>query len=326
MKVMVTGGSGLFGRKTCIHLLRDKDVDTVVSMDIVPPRDWFMKAIEKYKDKFHYVRGDVSQIEDFLNAMKSYKIDKLVNWAFFMGEQIETNPRLAIKINALGMNNAFEAARLMGVNRVIYASSETVYGPQDEYGEREVTEDDRLMPAHSYALCKRLAEVTAASYHEQYGINFTALRPTIGFGYGAYFPPGARDFSDLVSLAAVGKPAIFDVDGTHLISPVSSDDLAEFTRILLHAKSSPHPAYNVGGPPASMQDVAKAVLKYIPNAKIKFGKQSHNEGGGRRGLPWLVSTARAKEDFGFSCMPLEEAVLIHINDARLEAGLDPLKV
>lgn len=325
MNVLVTGGSGLFGRKTCIHLLRDKNVKTVVSMDIVPPRDWFLKAIEEYKDKFHYVRGDVSQIEDFLSVMKTYGINRLVNWAFFMGEQIDKNPRMAIKINALGMSNAFEAARLMGVPRVVYASSETVYGPQDEYGEREVTEDDRLMPSHSYALCKRLAEVTAAQFHEQYGINFTALRPTIGFGYGAYFPPGAREFSDLVSLAAVGKPAIFEADGTHLISPVSADDLAAFTRILLHAESSPHPAYNVGGPPASMRDIAKAVLKYIPDARIEFGKQAPTTGG-RRGLPWLVSTAIAKEDFGFSCMPLEEAVLIHINDARLEAGLEPLKV
>lgn len=325
MNVMVMGGSGLFGRKTCIHLLRDRDVKTVVSLDVVPPRDWFIKAIDEYKDKFHYVRGDVSQIEDILNAMKVYDIDKLVNWAFFMGEQIETNPRMAIKINALGMSNAFEAARLMGVNRVIYASSETVYGPQDEYGEREVTEDDRLMPSHSYALCKRLAEITAAQFHEQYGINFTALRPTIGFGYGAYFPPGARDFSDLVSLAAVGKPAKFESDGTHLISPVSSDDLAAFTTILLHAKESKHPAYNVGGPPASMRDVAKAVLKHIPDAKIEFGPQKP-DAGGRRGLPWLVSTAKAKEEFGFSCMPLEDAVLIHINDARLEAGLPPLKV
>jgi len=34
---------------------------------------------------------------------------------------------------------------------------------------------------------------------------------------------------------------------------------------------------------------------------------------------------RAIEDFGFSCMPLEDAIKIHINDARLEAGMDPMK-
>jgi len=324
MNILVMGGSGLFGRKTCIHLLKDKAVSTVVSMDVVPPKEWFTKSIEGYTDKFHFVRGDVSQLEDILNVMKTFSIQKVVNWAFFMGDQIETNPRLAVKINALGMSNAFEAARLMGASRVIYASSETVYGPQDEYGDREVTEDDRLLPSHSYALCKRLAEVLAGQYTEQYGMSFTGLRPTIGFGYGAEFPLGAKWFSDVVSLPATGKPASFEVDGTNLISPVSADDLAEFTRILLHAKSSKYPVYNVGGPPASMRDVAKAVLKYIPEAKIEFGTQKPALG--RRGLPWKVSTARAKEEFNFSCMPLEKAVLIHINDARLEAGLEPLKV
>ncbi len=324
MNILVMGGSGLFGRKTCIHLLKDKAVSTVVSMDVAPPKEWFTKSIEGYTDKFHFVRGDVSQLEDILNVMKTFSIQEVVNWAFFMGDQIETNPRLAVKINALGMSNAFEAARLMGASRVIYASSETVYGPQDEYGDREVTEDDRLLPSHSYALCKRLAEVLAGQYTEQYGMSFTGLRPTIGFGYGAEFPLGAKWFSDVVSLPAVGKPASFEVDGTNLISPVSADDLAEFTRILLRAKSSKYPVYNVGGPPASMRDVAKAVLKYIPDAKIEFGQQKPALG--RRGLPWKVSTARAKEEFNFSCMPLEKAVLIHINDARLEAGLEPLKV
>jgi nucleoside-diphosphate-sugar epimerase len=324
VNILVLGGSGLLGRKTCIHLLEDTEISRVVSMDINPPKEWFMKSIEKNKDKFHFVRGDVSQLEDILNAMKNFSIDKLVNWAFLMGDQIETNPRLAIKINALGMSNAFEAARLMGLSRVIYASSETVYGPQDDYGDREVTEDDRLSPSHSYALCKLLAEVTAGQYAEQYGMSFTGVRPTIGFGYGAEFPIVLKLFSDVVSLPAVGKPAIFEVDGTSLLSPFSTDDLAAFIRILLHAKSSKYPVYNVGGPPASMRDVADIVRKYIPNARIEFGQQRPM--GGRHGLPWKVSMARATKEFGFTCMPLEKAVLIHINDARLDAGLEPIRV
>ena len=65
--------------------------------------------------------------------------------------------------------------------------------------------------------------------------------------------------------------------------------------------------------------------KYIPDAKITFGKNPMMDAEGKFGLPWLVSEKRAKEDFGFSCMPIEKAVLLHINDARLEAGLKPIK-
>jgi len=321
MNVLVIGGSGLFGRKTVLHLLQDPEVSSVTSMDLAPPNDWFMKLIDQYKDRFHFVRGDVSQLEDILNAMKLHSIDRVVNWAFVMGTEVNTDPRLSTKVNALGMCNAFEAARLMGANRVVYASSETVYGPQDMYGDREVIEDDQLYPNHSYAVCKRFAEILAAQYTEQYGMSFSGVRPTIGYGHGGRSP--AQYWSDMPSAVAIGKPYSFPMDGTALTSLVAADDLGGFTKILIKAPSSPHPVYNVGGPPTSMKDLAEVVHKYIPDAKIEFGTQTPPFG--RGGLPSKVSMARAKEDFGFSCMPLEEAVLIHINDARLEAGLEPIK-
>ena len=176
MRAMVIGGSGMFGRKTIKHMLEDKDYTSVVSVDLAPPKDWFMKEIEAYKDKFHFVRGDVSQFEDLIAAMKAFPVDGLVNWAFLMREA-QTMPRLAAKINALGMNNAFEAARLMGVNRVVYASSETVYGPQDKYGDREVKEDDQLYPNGSYGICKRFAEIQADQYVSLYGMKFNRRSP-----------------------------------------------------------------------------------------------------------------------------------------------------
>ncbi len=320
MKVLVIGGSGLFGRKTVVHLLEDPDVSGVVSMDLAPPKEWCMKLIDDYKDRFNYVRGDVSQLEDILNAMKLYPVDGVVNWAFVMGREVNTDPRLSTKVNALGMCNAFEAARLMGVNRVVYASSETVYGPQDMYGDRDVVEDDLLYPSHSYAVCKRFAEILADQYSTQYGMKFTGVRPTIGYGHGGVSP--AQYWSDMPSDTALGKPFSMEMDGTSLSSLVAADDLGEFTKILIKAASSPNPVYNVGGPATSARDLAEVLRKYIPDAKIEFGDRKPPSG---RGLPWKVSMARAKQDFGFTCMPIEAAVLIHINDARLEAGLEPIK-
>ncbi len=321
MKALVIGGSGLFGRKTVSYLLQDPDVSSVVSMDLMPPRDWFIKSIQKYADKFHFVRGDVSQLEDILNAMKLYPVDGLVNWAFIMGAEVNTDPRLSTKVNALGMCNAFEAARLMGVKRVIYASSETVYGTQAMYGDREVTESDQTNPTHSYAVCKLFAEIIASQYSQRYGMSFTGVRPTIGYGHGGRSP--AQYWSDMPSLVAVGKPFSMEGDGKGLSSLVAADDLGQFARILIKAPSSPHPVYNVGGPATSPRDMAEAIRKLIPEAKITFGDKSMMVPG--RGLPWKVSMKIAKDDFNFSCMPLEEALKIHINDARLEVGLDPLK-
>ena len=241
---LIIGGSGLFGRKTVQYLLEDTEIHTVVSMDRIPPPDWFVKSIEKYADRFQFVRGNVAEMEDILNAISIHKIDRIVNWAFLMGASVNTNPRLSTKVNALGMCNAFEAARLMGIKRVVYASSETVYGPQSMYGDREVTEDDLLYPSHSYAVCKRFAEILADQYSEQYGMNFTGLRPTIGYGHGGRSP--AQFWSDLPSMAAVGKPFTFPWKVEEPNSLVTADDLGIFTRMLIKAPSSPHPVYNVG--------------------------------------------------------------------------------
>ena len=288
MKVLVIGGSGMFGRKTVLHLLQDKEVTSVVDMDIAPPKDWIMKEIEPYKDRFHFVRGDVSELEHILNAIKLYPVDALVNWAFVMRD-LNTQPRLSTLVR---------------------------------YGDREVVEDDQLYPSHSYAVCKRFAEILADQYSALYGMKFIGVRPTIGYGHGGVSP--AQYWSDMPSFAAVGKPFSMEQDGTSLSSLVSADDLGDFTTRLVKAPSSPHPVYNVGGPPQNAKDLAEAVKKYIPDAKITFGTRPP-PGGGRGGLPWKVSMARSIADFGFQCAPIEKSVLIHINDARTEAGLTPIK-
>jgi nucleoside-diphosphate-sugar epimerase len=322
LRVLVIGGSGLFGRKTIASLLPDPEVSCVVSMDLNPVPKWSLLNYREYTDKLHYVRGDVSSLEDILNVIRVFSVDVLVNWAFIMGGELDENPRLSAKVNNLGMSNVFEAARLSGIERIIYASSETVYGSQDDYGDREVNEDDRLYPAHAYALSKRLAEIQAEQYSRKYGINCTGVRGAVIIGHGAKARL-SKLFSDIISLPAAGKPIVLDIDGLSLFSLVSADDVGEFTHILLQARSSPHPVYNLGGPPFSFRDVAAKVRQFIPQANITFGSQPVS-GPGQQGMPWMVSCERAKTDFGFEFLQMEEAIKIHIRDARAEAGLEPL--
>lgn len=325
MNILVIGGSGLFGGKTVLHLLQDQEIFHVVSMDVVPPKKWLVDSYNNYADRFDFIYGDVSQIEDILNTMKLFSIDRVINLAFILPGDVEANPRLSVKVNQLGMSNVFEAARLMDIPRVVYASSEGVYGPQYEYGERDVTEDDVLHPQSAYAIAKQLSEILAAQYAEKYKMNFTALRPPIGYGHGGQRPNVIKWFSDLVSIPAIGKPYVIEVDGKSPHSLASADDIAALIKILIKIPSSPHTVYNIGGPPTTLRDVAEVVRHYIPDAVIEFGSQSLSIDSARGGIPYMLSTDRVKEDFNFSCMPLQEAVLIHINDARREAGLKPLQ-
>ena len=305
MRVLVLGGNGLFGRKTIVRLAQDPAVTAVVSFDVVPTKPWVLKEIENVADKFHFVRGDVGELEDILNAIKTYQIDRLVNLAFLLPGNVETQPRLSTRVNAMGMCNSFEAAKLMGISRVIYASSEGVYGPQDEYGDRDVTEDDRRHPGSGYALMKLFAEIIADQYSQFHGLKMTALRPHIGYGHGGLMPLMIKQFCDIVSLPAVGKPFSVDADGTNTVSLTSADDVGEFIRILCHAESSPHPAYNIGGPPMSMRDVAadrQEVLSGRPDQLRQAGAAARSRpdghplaaehGPGQTGLRVLAAAAR----------------------------------
>lgn len=320
MRALVIGGSGLFGKKTCLTLLRDRDFDKVVSLDVVPPPAIFYENIEPFADRFAFVPGDISRLEHVMNTARLHAVDRIVNWAMILSQ--DPNPRLNTMVGCLGACNVWEAARLLGIKRVVYASSETVYGEQKDYGDREVNEDDRLLPftGSFYALSKCLAEVMAAQYHELYGIESTALRPAVGYGHGGKDPKFVRWPSELVSFAAVGRPVAFECSGDWLFSLVLSDDVAEFARLALKSTSSPHSAYNLGGPPTTFKDMAAAVKKFIPDAQITFGSEPEN-----CELPWKYNCDRAKEDYGFSVTPLEEGVLKHINEARAEAGMKPLK-
>ncbi len=319
MRALVIGGTGLFGAKTCTTLLDDPDFERVVAFDVVPPSPVFLKAVERHGDRFAFVRGDISDLEGVMAAASENDVDCMVNWAMILSK--DPMPRLNTKIGVLGMCNVFEAARLLGIKRVVYASSETVYGEQKDYGDREIREDDRLLPftGSFYALAKCLAEVVAAQYDELYGVKSTALRPCIGYGHGGKNPKFVRWFSEIVSLPAVGLPAHLECTGDWLFSVVKSDDIAEFTRRALKAESSPHPAYNLGGPPVSLKEVAAVVRKYIPGAEITFGDEPED-----CELPWKVNCDLAKADFDFSVTPLDEAVRLHIREARVEAGLQPV--
>jgi nucleoside-diphosphate-sugar epimerase len=325
MNVLVIGGSGLFGRKIAIHLLRDTEVNTLISLDLNPPPDWFYRAIRKSAGKFHFRRGDVSDLEAILNLIKTFSIDRIINMAAILTGAFEQQPRAAVKTNVLGVCNVFEAARLTGISRVVYASSVAVYGTASEYGNREVNEDDHLHPLNAYGLTKQLSEILAERYHDLYGINSSGIRPFLGYGHGGAFPPIIKLFSDLVSLPAVGKTFSVEADGSSPAALSSAEDVAALTRILIKAPSSPHPVYNIANPPTSMRELAAVVRRYLPEAKIEFGNQAPPAEAARSGLPWRVSMARAREDLGFTVMPLEEAVLAHINDARLEAELEEIR-
>ena len=109
----------------------------VVCFDLYPD---YSKVADH--DNVDVVVADVTRFEDIVAAIKNHGVKRIVNLAYILPPESEEKLQLAMRVNQMGMNNVFVAARLMGIRGVVYASTIAVYGLQDSFGDRPVTEDD----------------------------------------------------------------------------------------------------------------------------------------------------------------------------------------
>ena len=212
----------------------------------------------------------------------------------------------------------FEAARLVGCNRVAYASSLAVSGEQKFYGDRIVTEDDFRHGHVQYAMHKIFNEWQAQDYREKHGMEITAIRPANVTGPDKIV--GSVDHVFCITDPARGKPVKFPYKDA-MRCPIHVDEIAEiFARVIMTDKPQ-HGVYNTGGQAISLGDLADIVRGYLPDAQITFDKET---GGRELSGNYLIDNTRLVSEFGVQYRPYRERVLQIINDIRKEEGLPQL--
>src|SRR5207247_11450550 len=122
-----------------------------------------------------------TEFEDVMRTVLDVKPERLINLAYGLGAG-EGNPHQVMRLDVLGMDNCFEAARLGGVKRVVYASSIAVSGQQSKFGDRLVNEDDPTFGTSQYAMHKIFNEFQARKYIKNYGMSITGVRPANATG------------------------------------------------------------------------------------------------------------------------------------------------
>jgi nucleoside-diphosphate-sugar epimerase len=307
MSILVIGGTGFIGPRLIRRLVaRGEDV---VCMDLNP-------AAVPYGDipiGCPVVRGDVTQFEDVMRAVLEVKPERLINLAYGLGAG-EGNPHQVMRLDILGMDNCFEAARLAKVPRVVYASSIAVSGQQSHFGDRPVNEDDPTRGTGQYATHKIFNEFQARKYIKNYGMSITGVRPANVTG-----PDKLRGSTDHVQImvgAAREQPVHLPKKGLMRLL-VHVEDMAEiFMRILL-ADTPKHDLYNSGGIPVSLGELADVVRGFLPTAQITFAEEGGREDSGN----YLVDNSRLTQEFGIEFPGLHTRVLEVINDVRRVEGL-----
>jgi nucleoside-diphosphate-sugar epimerase len=307
MSILVIGGTGFIGPRLMKRLVaRGQEV---VCMDLNPSST----ALAEAGVRVPVIRGDVTQFEDVMRTVLEVKPERLINLAYGLGAG-EGNPHQVMRLDVLGMDNCFEAARLGGVRRIVYASSIAVSGQQSNFGDRAATEDDPTYGTSQYAMHKIFNEFQARKYMKNYGMSITGVRPANVTGPDKV--RGSTDHVLIMTEAARGKPVHLPQKGLMRLL-VHVEDMAEvFARVLL-ADAPRHSLYNSGGIPISLGDLADIVRGFLPDAQITFAQEGGREDSGN----YLVDWSRLATEFGIEYPGLHTRVLEVINDVRRQEGL-----
>lgn len=321
MKFLVTGGGGFIGWRVVRNVLA-RGIPVVIAEWSIDPR--LRERLERESGTLvSFVPCDIAEFSDIARIFRVHPdITHAIHLAYLMSAEVDANPHLGARVNILGMVNMFEAAVNQRLNRLIFTSSETVYGAsQGVYGDRPVKESDFCAPADhffTYGVMKILNEFMAAKYVQRHGISLACVRPPVVFGHGR--KRGAVLWAEhFISLPAIGKPVQLPFSASARDCWVYVDDCAEqLVRLAIKPQLS-HFAYNSSGHAISARDFASLVRHWIPDAEITFDES-------KPGTPLVddLDGSRLIEEIDFAPRSMSEGILAHINEARAEASLPPI--
>ena len=148
--VLITGGTGSFGKKFTKILLDEKQPKKVIIFSRDELKQHEMQVGGYSQENLRYFIGDIRDRERLLRAM--HGVDIVVHAAAL--KQVpacEYNPMEAIKTNIMGTANVVEAALDAGVKKVMTISTDKAVGPANLYGATKLAAEKLTIQSNAYA-------------------------------------------------------------------------------------------------------------------------------------------------------------------------------
>lgn len=176
-KVMVTGAAGFIGSHLSEALARDGR--NVIGVDNFDPyysrldKEVNVESLRAAGADFR--ESDIRDYGDIASLIDVEKPEVLVHLAAKAGVRNSVKfPRQYFETNLLGTQNILDSCRALGVDRLVLASTSSVYGHTKQV---PFIEDDPCDgPLHPYAASKRSIELLAGVYAHLYGLRITVMR------------------------------------------------------------------------------------------------------------------------------------------------------
>ena len=261
---LVVGGLGFLGSYLTEELLRRGE--EVVVLDHSSPGPLF----RPFEGRVSVVRGTSADRELVLEIMTRKSLDTVFHVGALVPPASEDDLYATYQSNIVGTVNVLEAARLTGVGRVVYASSQAAFG-----------EDLARHPWTMYGVSKACEEQIGEAYLRRYAVDFRGIifPPLVGPGRTKYGLSGfsgwtAGGFAGLVmDFVAQGRPYVFNVGReTTIPSAVYIEDAARALVSLRDASESDlsHRLYVIHGLAVNVGLTCDAILRVRPDARLSL--------------------------------------------------------
>jgi UDP-glucose 4-epimerase len=302
---LVTGGAGTIG-STLVDQLFDAGAAQVRVLDnFVRGREANLgDALGRDGADLVLVRGDIRD-RDLVHDLTS-GCDVVFHQAAIRITQCAEEPRLALEVLVDGTFNVVEAAATApGVDKLVAASSASVYGLAEEFPtpEHQHPYDNDTF----YGAAKSFNEGMARSFHAMAGLEYVMLRYFNVYGprmdvHGLYTEVLVRWMERIMD----GKPPLIFGNGLQTMDFVFTADVAR-ANVLAAASSVSQGIYNVAsGTETSLLEMAQALLRVMDSdLTVEHGPDRPVNSVVRR----LADTTAARQDLGFKAeVELEEGL------------------
>lgn len=178
-KILVTGADGFIGSHLTEALVRQGyDVRAFVLYNSFGSWGWLDRCAPDVRGKFEVFAGDVRDPNGVRTAMTG--CDAVLHLAALIAIPYSYHsPDTYIDTNVKGTLNILQAARDLGVSRVVHTSTSEVYGTARFV---PITEDHPLQGQSPYSASKIGADQLAYSFYTSFGLPVVTARPFNTYG------------------------------------------------------------------------------------------------------------------------------------------------
>lgn len=270
---LVTGGLGFIGSWLAKILLEAGEKVTTFSRSSPGKKEGLFK---NYKDNWHHVRGTLDRFSDVLSLIEKTKPEIIFHIGGMLSIPSENNPQASFTTNVEGMFYVLEAARLFGVKKVIYASTNGTYdlGLEDV----KIIDDNTIQrPATIYGCTKVFGELLGRFYFRKYGIDFRSIRLPAVVGPGSKIKHVSVYSAWAIEKSILGEPYEIFVTPETICPIIYYKDAAQAFYDLSVAPEENIKTinYNLVGikPIPSAGELKELIEKKVKNAQLSFNPE-----------------------------------------------------